>query len=235
MPRQSNVRSIINRSLILGVGMTLLGTLGIEPSLASPAYCETISDNLVVDCSFENNSPVWIFTGSAGRHQRDGGDPAYSGDVEVIINRFSPGHGNFYQDITTIPGHTYEITFFIASNGGDAQVYGQFGGNGTYSQYFGGISPPLTGFLTYLEQSFSYTVSGTSTPISLEAWGLTGTVFIDDIIVRDTSIPEPATATLLATCLAGFARLRSGGLCRRQRSQRATGIVQMRSRDNSVD
>lgn len=223
MSGKTYVMSILNRLLIFIVYITLFGALGTKLASATPAYCETIPDNLVTDCSFESNSSAWIFSGSAGRHQRDGGDPAYSGDVEVIINRFSPGNGNFHQDIPTIPGHTYEITFFIASNGGDAQVYGQFGGNGTYNQYFGGISPPLTGFLTYLEQSFSYTVSGTSTPVSLEAWGLTGTIFIDDVIVRDTTTPEPTTAALLATCLACLARLRTGGHSRRPRVRRIIG------------
>ena len=114
--------------------LTVAGTIEAQ----AVALCETISENLVQNCGFEQGFTGWAPYASAGVNGIPQRGPAHSGFNEAYLNAY-PGHGGFGQAVPTTPGNEYLIRFWLASNGGNGVIEVHFGGVLEYQQY----NPPV--------------------------------------------------------------------------------------------
>jgi hypothetical protein len=117
------------RLLLFSLSLVAAGAAGICPARASA--CSTDSNNIVADCSFDNEdaaaaaavstgSPVttttpitWTFSGGAGI---DNSTPDSLVDPSNLDDAFL-GTGSVMQSLTLTPGTTYSISFSLAANG----------------------------------------------------------------------------------------------------------------------
>src|SRR5687767_6531662 len=98
--------------LLSSIGLLWVTTLA---SFGLPA-------NLISNHSFENGMTDWRFVHSAGIHIVDALDPTHTGDYMAYINAY-PGYGEISQTVATIPGHTYDVEYWLSSNGGTGYLY----------------------------------------------------------------------------------------------------------------
>lgn len=159
--------------------------------------------NLITNSGFENTSTVlsdWHFTDSGGVHVADGLDPSHSGTQLAYVNAY-PGYGTISQDVATIPGVAYLIEFWVASNGGDGNIYASFGSTVGYME-----GPSTTDLnspnFTYRFRSFQAIAADVITTFTFGGYGITATYFLDDVSI--TRVPEMAgTLPLLAFAMLG--------------------------------
>ena len=103
------------------------------------------------------------------------------------------------QSVATTPGTTYTIDFFARALFLDTNFTVNFGN--TVFNYL------LTANGLYTELTFNATVSGANTNLSFH--NPNGTVFLDDISVTPTGVPDGGTTVSLLGCaLLGLAGLR---------------------------
>jgi hypothetical protein len=172
--------------------------LGLSSVLSAGAsICDAIPGNIVTNCGFETGD----FTGWT---VVDGSDETF---VEGSSFDTGPNSGNFFaalgavgsdgsvsQTLTTVPGQTYNFSFWLASDGGLPNDFtAQWNGTGLISL----LDTPATAYTLY---SFTETAVSSSTTITfLERndpswWGL------DDVsVVATAATPEPGT--LSGSCL----------------------------------
>jgi hypothetical protein len=160
------------------------------------------ADNLVVNGGFETgNFTGWTTSGAAFNC----GDTAVDG-----ISNLSPHSGSYSacfgnpsapsyiaQYIATVPGQSYDFTFYFAQQPTDqtpdnaAGVYWDSGWLGIYDDL------PVT---SWSEWSEVVTATSTSTLVGLGAMNVPGWVALDDVSV-DTITPEPAPVLLCGSGL----------------------------------
>jgi hypothetical protein len=161
----------------IGVICVIVASIGSNASAAL---------NLVVDPSFENSSPAWIYIGSAGLDNHDGG---HTGTHCAFINVLPPDSGSVEQAIPTVPGTTYDVDFFLASNiVGSGTVSASFAGDTGFTQL-------LSSNVGYTPHSFMVTAVSTDSLLDFSSQPTGGTFFIDDVSV--TAVPEPTSLGLV--------------------------------------
>ena len=145
------------------------------------------------------------------------GDTTFSGvcSVSTCPGGFSPYAGTYSayfgpvgdtggisQDISTVPGTMYTLTFFLANPVGGTPNYFEVDfGVGTTAVAFHLTDSPAFGWTPY---SFVYTASGPSTPLVFTFRNDAAYWFLDDGAVTTPSqppgsTPEPGTLALFAT------------------------------------
>lgn len=143
--------------------------------------------------------------------------PAHSG-VSIIDLAYGPGAagGGIYQDIATVAGQTYELSFWgvnstFAGRSGTGTVDVFVGGNALGSATTTETSPSWMAS-DWVEFTRRFTATGATTRIQFENHQNENTnfAFIDDVSVN--AVPEPAQWALL---IGGFA-LAGAALRRRQ-------------------
>jgi len=197
--------------------------------------------NIVLNPGFEDD--LAKFSSGCGSTLPNGGVsgcdltawiPSASGAGEDIANPHSGsvdgflGTGSLSQSLTTVPGATYSISFFLAADGNtlsDAIFYSASGGilgsDATFDVQFGAddlTSPPIdavNSFLLagaagnqYLQFSYSDLASAGSTALKFTG-NSSDTWYLDDVSVTCTAkcggstapVPEPAGLPLLLTAL----------------------------------
>lgn len=130
---------------------------------------------------------------------------AHTGEQSIDMAG-TPGRGSIYQDLTTIVGQSYLLSFWVSSNVGPftGGMDVEFG-----STSLGSVNSPSFG--TWTQISFNVVATSTSTRLKFIG-NLDGTrgVFLDDVEVDAAvgAVPEPATWTfvLAAGVLGAFLR-----------------------------
>lgn len=161
--------------------------LVVVSSVVLQFFSPTAYSNLIMNGGFESGNVDWIYKGDAYLHGADLLDPAHSGTTMGYMGPYSPsGQSSISQTIATVPGETYTVDFWIASNGGDGVIYVDFGNKEGFSQYNPG------GYYSYLEYGFKAVATDANTVFTIGSYGVTATFFFDDITV--THVPETGSS-----------------------------------------
>lgn len=180
--------------------------------LAPSGPCNGTIPNVGAECAEVTN---WSVSGDAGE---DTANP-HSGSVDAFL-----GTGTLSQTLTTLPGATYSISFYLAAdpntlNSAADYFLGIGGNNATVDATFGAddlgtLDAVNDYFLSgtaadeYLQWSFTDTAAGANTALTFTGSNPDGTWYIDDVDVECTAncgaapVPEPGTMPLLVSALA---------------------------------
>jgi hypothetical protein len=206
------------------VTATVLGSLaaGAGIARATQSICDNTAGNLVQNCGFELNTngdafPIdWttdagyaLHAGTFNRVVADpgigtGAGPAHSGNNQLYFGNFdSEPLAGISQVLTTTPGASYAVSFFINYSAGigadsNALFEARLDGSNEVS-VTGGLDAPSGWTL----KSFTFIGSGSDTlffgaKTNPNEWGL------DDVVVQTTAVPEPPSLALMGAALAGL-------------------------------
>ena len=126
----------------------------------------------------------------------------HSGNFQAL---FASGDNSITQNVTTTPGSSYVISFWLAPNvrqGGLPSVSVNWGGSNIFSESF--TSP-----FGYTEYTFTVNALSSATPLQFQFSSIFGNVFyLDDISVTPVGVPDGgSTVSLLGFALLGVAVL----------------------------
>ena len=127
----------------------------------------------------------------------------HSGNFQAL---FASGDNSITQNVTTTPGSSYVISFWLAPNvrqGGLPSVSVNWGGSNILSDSF--TSP-----FGYTEYTFTVDALSSATPLQFQFSSIFGNVFyLDDISVTTAGVPDGGSSvSLLGLALFGVAVLR---------------------------
>jgi hypothetical protein len=127
----------------------------------------------------------------------------HSGNFQAL---FASGDNSISQNVTTTPGSSYVITFWLAPNvrqGGLPSLAVNWGGSNIFSESFTTPSG-------YTEHTFTVNASSPATQLQFQFSSIFGNVFyLDDISVSRAGVPDGgSTVSLLGLALLGMAALR---------------------------
>jgi flagellin len=141
-----------------------------------PSFCTDIPGNLVTNCGFETGSySGWTQIG----------DMRFTDVVPTAANsgsfgaRLGPdlGYGGIQQNITTVAGQNYGLTFYVRHLGGSPNGW-RVSWNGTVI-YSVTEAPDFM----YTVYGFTVTATGTSSQIKFEFFEPPSYYYLDDVIV----------------------------------------------------
>jgi hypothetical protein len=178
------------------LALTAIGAL----SFAYPAKA-----NLITNGGFETGDfSGWTVLGTD--NDVVGAQPftlPHSGNFQAL---FASGDNSISQNVTTTPGSSYVITFWLAANvreGGSPSISVNWGGSNIFSDSF--TSP-----FGYTEYTFPVSALSPATQLQFQFSSIFGNVFyLDDISVTRAGVPDGgSTVSLLGLALLGLAALR---------------------------
>jgi len=174
-------------------------------SLLGLGITQSARANLITNGGFETgNFSGWTVLGTD--NDVVGVQPftsPHSGNFQAL---FASGDNSISQNVTTTPGSSYVITFWLAPNvreGGSPSVAVNWGGSNIFSESF--TSPS-----GYTEHAFTVNASSPATQLQFQFSSIFGNVFyLDDISVTTKGVPDGgSTVSLLGLALFGVAILR---------------------------
>ena len=149
-----------------------------EIDTPGPSYCETVSGNLALNCGFETgNFAPWVqsgdisFTMVSARSAASGRFGAEFGPTGT--------DGYITQNIVTVPGRTYSVSFLLRNAGVPNRFSVAWNGVVVYSLDNAGDFPFMWVSIGGLA------ATSASTPLRFGFYNLPDWYFIDDIIVVD--------------------------------------------------
>jgi hypothetical protein len=189
------------------------------------SICDASVGNLVANCGFENpgSGPgefaSWIVSGHDVPGELDnlygveGTDPVdsidpNSGDNQAFFADLVANATTLSQAITTNPGDTYAISFYLAQDTtpGTSLCAGVPCTN-TFKATFDGVTlvgPSTIPFQGYTQYSFSETALDASSALTFVFGNDLGEFLVDDVVVTDTTVastPEPSAWLLMLGAL----------------------------------
>ena len=168
----------------------LLLILGCASTFVLPAAA---SSNFVYNGGFESGDFTgWILSGNPIPGVVDTSSPHSGTYAANLFAAASPGY--MEQILSTNPGITYQLRYFLESDGGVPNLFSaQIAG----SYVFNATDIPRQ---SYTEYSFSFSAASTSTDLKFGFRDDPGSLHLDDVSV--TATPEPGSLYLLALPLA---------------------------------
>jgi hypothetical protein len=170
--------------VVLGLGLTAfaLPEEKIEPyfepnEVNDPSYCDVVPGNLATNCGFETGTLAgWTQFGDTSFTGVQGGEVAHSGNFGLFSGPVST-LGGIFQNITTVPGQTYQLIFYLRNMQTPNMFRVSWGGAVVYScdncpnfPYMGiGIYPLMA--------------TGTSTELRFSFFNVPDFFYLDDVIV----------------------------------------------------
>ncbi len=168
----------------------LLLILGCASTFVLPAAA---SSNLVYNDGFEiGDFTGLILSGNPIPGVVDTSSPHSGTYAANLFAAGSPGY--MEQMLSTTPGTTYQLTYFLESDGG---VPNLFSAQITGTTLFSATNIPSQSYTGYF---FSFVATGTSTDLKFGFRDDPGSLHLDDVSV--TATPEPGSLYLLALPLA---------------------------------
>jgi hypothetical protein len=183
------------RGAFLGLFVGFVVTSNI--AVAESSQCDAAQGNLVVNCGFETGDLTgWTPDGDQSFGGVDTFNPhtgtwaAYQGAIGTL--------GGFDQNITTTPNQSYDLSFWLYSDGGLPNEF---------QAYWGGkLLIDLTNIpqMQYTLYSFSgLLANGGSTDLEFLFRDDTGYLWFDDVIVVPAEVPEPNDLVLFVSACVG--------------------------------
>jgi PEP-CTERM motif len=159
-------------------------------AVAFADVCSVVPGNLVANCGFETGDLTgWTQSGNTGFTGVDGSP--HSGN-DALFSGAVGSDGFLSQTLTTSPGVTYTVTFFLQPDGG---VPSDFSASWNSTTFYSLSNPPASG---YFGVSFNEVGTGSDT-LKFGFRDDPGFLFLDDVSVARA--PEPSSALLLLTGL----------------------------------
>jgi hypothetical protein len=144
------------------------------------------SGNLIVNPGFETGTfsgwtvhpdPIGSYFGVSG-HPHSGRYAAYFGSYW--------GRDDISQNVPTVPGHTYHISYWVANDGGGSTEIRSSWGGAVLEDLF-----PSNAF-PYQQHAFDVVATATSTEFRIGGYQLPAFWYLDDVSVTDTTTSSPA-------------------------------------------
>jgi hypothetical protein len=193
-----------SRLLVVAGVLVLLGLT--VPSTLRADDCGSTVGNLVANCGFESGTlSGWNFVpSSSGSLLIVGTATPHSGTYAAAFGANCCSDDYIYQNLTTTPGGTYDISFWLYV-GSDSNGFNvSWEGTPIYSNINNGF--------VYTELSFVETATGSSTTLEFGGYNPPSWSYLDDVsVVEVAPVPEPSTMLLL-----GFGVMGLGGLTKRK-------------------
>jgi hypothetical protein len=141
------------------------------------------SGNLIVNGGFETGD----FTGWTTVAALDtsffgvSGDNPHSGTFAAFFGSYSTERDDIFQDVPTIPGHTYHISYWVANlGGGQTEIRSSWGGTVLEDLF------PDNAF-AYQQHTFDVVATSTSTELRIGGYQIPAYWYLDDVSVTDTT------------------------------------------------
>jgi hypothetical protein len=146
-----------------------------------------LSANLIVNPGFETGDFSGWKSQPAGFSSYFGvnGDNPHSGTYAAFFGSFDFVRDDIYQNVPTIPGHTYHISYWV-DNGvveggsGFAEIRSSWGGTVLEDLF------PANAF-PYQQHTFDVTATSTSTEFRIGGYQIASLWYLDDVSVTDTT------------------------------------------------
>jgi hypothetical protein len=111
---------------------------------------------------------------------------AHSGNFAAYFGSYGFERDDIYQNVPTVPGHTYLISYWIANGGGGStEIRSSWGGTVLEDLFPNNAFP-------YEQHTFTAVATSTSTQFRIGGYQLPSFWYLDDVSVTDISAPGPS-------------------------------------------
>lgn len=166
-----------------------------QPAVANGSFSEFGQGNTRIPDS--TSTPGWtIASGNVDVTDKNllGGYPVHSGSQSLDLNGTTAG--TIYQDVATIPGHTYQLTFYLSGYASDAAVKTLTVSAGSSNQNFAFTpTPGQGGNQAFVQEGLTFTAAPNTTSTRIRFASRTSGSYgpqLDDVSVSDITGPAPA-------------------------------------------
>ena len=177
------------------------GLLGlVTQAIANPSACDSVADNLVQNCGFENGTASgWTYTAGTDPWFMVRGVPGdpHSGNYGALFGAMGTDD-SLSQVLATTAGANYTISFWLSNHWSDP-------GGADFHVYWNGTDLFDASSLAFNYTQFTFSVIGTgSDTLMFKGRQFSSIYRLDDVVVVDP-VPEPASGFFAILTLAVLA------------------------------